>query len=73
MSQHTGMEDGVLYARASRNALLQQEEDALECRQGVEPIIVGEEANDRLLLTRSALDFVQILTFCAGFISRQFW
>jgi len=52
MYRRTGMEHGVLYARASRRALLRPEEEALECRQGVGAIIVVEVANDRLLLTR---------------------
>ena len=51
MSRRAGMEHGVLYARASRKALLRPEEDALEYRQGVGAIIVVEVANDRLVLT----------------------
>jgi len=53
------MDHRVLYARASINPMLHQEEEVLDCRPGVGAIIVVEveEANDRLLQTQAALNF----------------
>ena len=42
----------MIYDSASRDPLLHQEEEVLECRQGAETIIVVDGANDSLLLTR---------------------